>query len=134
MSNLLVDPQISADDLRKEIYDGNLVILTRLRTLADLVEYTREQLAELFSPHDPEHVHEHVAPEEMAKILGFWKPRFIHSDRSRKLVRAVIEEAGFPALHTHYDLPKPRTSFPQGHLNTGVAFAFQWPVSYTHMT
>ncbi len=45
----------------------------------------------------------------MARILGAWKPRFIHSDRSKKLVRAVIEEAGFPAEDTHYDLPKPRT-------------------------
>jgi Phytanoyl-CoA dioxygenase (PhyH) len=62
----------------------------------------------------------------MAKILGVWKPRFIHSERSKKLVRAVIEEAGFPPEQTHYDLPKPRTSFPVGHLNTGVAFAFPW--------
>ena len=33
---------------------------------------------------------------------------------------------GFAAEHTHYDLPKPRTSFPVGHLTTGVAFAFPW--------
>ena len=62
----------------------------------------------------------------MAKILGAWKPRFIHSERSRKLVRAIIAEAGFPPEDTHYDLPKPRTSFPVGHLTTGVAFAFPW--------
>lgn len=90
------------------------------------MEYTREELTELFKPHDPEFVHEHIEPAEMAKILGVWKPRFIHSERSKKLVRAVIEEAGFPPEQTHYDLPKPRTSFPVGHLNTGVAFAFPW--------
>ena len=93
---------------------GNLVILTRLQALADFVEYTREELTELFRPHDPEYVHEHIDPAEMAKILGVWKPRFIHSERSKKLVRAVIEEAGFPPEETHYDLPKPRTSFPVG--------------------
>lgn len=126
MSNFLIDPQISADGLRRELYFGSLVVLTRLRTLADFVDYTRQELTELFKPHDPQHVHEHIEPAEMAKILGVWKPHFIHSERSRKLVRAVIEEAGFPAGHTHYDLPKPRTSFPKGHLNTGVAFAFPW--------
>lgn len=126
MSSFLVDPQISADDLREELYSGSLVVLTRLRTLADFVDYTREELTELFKPHDPEHVHEHIEPAEMAKILGVWKPHFIHSHRSRKMVRAVIEEAGFRAEDTHYDLPKPRTSFPKGHLNTGVAFAFPW--------
>ena len=74
----------------------------------------------------PNTSHEHIEPAEMAKILGAWKPRFIHSEMSKKLVRAVIEEAGFPAEQTHYDLPKPRTSFPVGHLTTGVAFAFPW--------
>jgi hypothetical protein len=124
--NIVVDPAVSGDDLRQQLYTGNLIILTRLRTLNDFVEYTREQLTELFAPHDPEHVHEHIDPPEMAKILSAWKPRFIHSDRSKKLVRAVIEEAGFPAEDTHYDLPKPRTSFPVGHLTTGVAVAFPW--------
>ena len=124
--NIVVDPEVSADELRQQLYAGNLVILTRLHALSDFVEYTREELAELFKPHDPEHVHEHIRPTEMASILGKWKPHFIHSERSKKLVRAIIQEAGFPAEDTHYDLPKPRTSFPVGHLTTGVAFAFPW--------
>jgi hypothetical protein len=124
--NIVVDPAVSGDDVRQHLYAGNLVILTRLQALGDFVEYTRQELTELFSPHDPEHAHEHIEPTEMAKILSVWKPRFIHSDRSKKLVRDIIEEAGFPAEDTHYDLPKPRTSFPVGHLTTGVAFAFPW--------
>ena len=126
MTTLLTDPEVSGDELRQQLYAGNLVVLTRLRALADFVDYTREELTGLFQPHDPEHVHEHIEPPEMAKILGTWKPRFIHSDKSKKLVRAIVEEAGFPAEETHYDLPKPRTSFPVGHLTTGVAFAFPW--------
>jgi hypothetical protein len=97
-----------------------------LQALADFVDYTRGELTELFKPYDPEHVHEHIEPAEMAALLGTWKPRFIHSDTSKKLVRAVIQEAGFEPEQTHYDLPKPRTSFPVGHLTTGVAFAFPW--------
>jgi hypothetical protein len=117
---------VPSEELRRTLYAGHLVILTRLQALREFVEYTRQELAELFEPHDPEHVHEHIEPAEMAKILSVWKPRYIHSEKSKKLVRAVIEEAGFPAEETHYDLPKPRTSFPIGHLNTGVAFAFPW--------
>ena len=124
--NILVDPGVSGDDLRKQLYSGHLVILTRLQALGDFVDYTREELAELFKPYDPEHAHDHIEPPEMATILGAWKPRFIHAERSRKLVRAIIAEAGFAAEDTHYDLPKPRTSFPVGHLTTGVAFAFPW--------
>jgi hypothetical protein len=124
--HIVIDPEISSAELRQQLYTGNLVVLTRLRALGDFVDYTRQELAELFKPYDPEHVHEHIEPAEMASLLGQWKPRFIHSERSKKLVRAVIEEAGFPAEETHYDLPKPRTSFPVGHLTTGVAFAFPW--------
>ena len=32
----------------------------------------------------------------MAKMLGVWKPSFIHSEISRKLVREIIRAAGFP--------------------------------------
>jgi Phytanoyl-CoA dioxygenase (PhyH) len=124
--NIVIDPAVSPDELRQQLYAGHLVILTRLQSLHDFVDYTREELAELFRPHDPEHVHEHIEPQEMAKILSGWKPRFIHGERSRKLVRAIIAEAGFAPGDTHYDLPKPRTSFPVGHLTTGVAFAFPW--------
>jgi len=124
--SVFVDLDVPADELRQALFAGNLVILTRLRALRDFVDYTREELTALFKPYDPEHVHEHIEPTEMARILGGWKPQFIHAEQSKKLVRGIIEEAGFAANQTHYDLPKPRTSFPVGHLTTGVAFAFPW--------
>ena len=126
MSSVIIDPVGSGEELRKQLYAGNLVILTRLQALQEFVDYTREELTDLFLPYDPEHVHEHIGPPEMAKILSAWKPRFIHAEQSRKLVRTIVAEAGFAPAETHYDLPKPRTSFPEGHLTTGVAFAFPW--------
>jgi hypothetical protein len=126
MPSILTDPVIPAEELRQRLYSGDLVILTKLRALTDFVEYMRAELTELFAPHDPEHAHEHIEPAEMAKILGVWKPRWIHADRSREMVRAIIAEAGFEPAFTHYDVPKPRTSFPAGHLTTGIAFAFPW--------
>ena len=123
---VFVDPDVTADALREQLYAGNLVVLTGLQAVSNLAEYTREQLTELFRPHDPEHAHEHFDKAEMAKLLGSWKPSFIHSDRSKSLTRDIIKEAGLPAEFTHYDVPKPRTSFPVGHLTTGVAYAFPW--------
>ena len=126
MPSILTDPDIPAEELRQRLYRGDLVILTRLRALAEFVGYMRDELTELFAPHDPQHVHEHIEPTEMAQILSTWKPRWIHAERSRELVRAIIAEAGFDPEYTHYDVPKPRTSFPQGHLTSGIAFAFPW--------
>lgn len=126
MPSLLTDPEIPAADLRQRIYSGDLIILTKLRALDEFVSYLRDELAALFAPHDPERAHEFIDPAEMATLLGEWKPRWIHAERSRELVRAIIAEAGFEPEFTHYDVPKPRTSFPVGHLTTGIAFAFPW--------
>src|SRR5580658_2140910 len=123
---IYLDPQLCADDLRDELFAGHLVLLTGLPAVLELVTHTREELAALFAPHHPEQAHDHYTPDELAAVLGTWKPSFIHGRRSSELIRAVIEQAGFAPEHTYFDLPKPRTSFPQGHLNTGAAFAFPW--------
>ncbi len=70
MTTLLIDPALPGEELRQQLYDGNLVILTRLRALADFVDYTRGELTELFAPYDPEHVHEHIDPAGMADDPG----------------------------------------------------------------
>jgi len=124
--SVFVDLEVPPDEFRQALYDGNLVILTKLSAVSEFVQHAREQLTELFRPHDPEFAHEYFDPATMARMLGSWKPAFIHSDRSKKLVCQIIEQAGFAPEHTHYDVPKPRTSFPVGHLTTGVAFAFPW--------
>ncbi len=121
-----VDPNVPNSLLRQYVYEGHLVILTGLPSVTELVDHTREQLAALFHPHDPEHAHEHIDKAHMAQRLGSWKPRYIHSSTSKELVRKVIRDAGFSAEGTHYDVPKPRTSFPVGHLTTGIAYAFPW--------
>jgi hypothetical protein len=123
---ILVDPALRDDALREAIYDGDLIVLTRLQAVSDLVDYTRDQLAELFRPHDPLHAHEFIEPAVMARLLGEWKPRWIHAERSKQLVCDIITQAGLPAEFTSYDVPKPRTSFPVGHLTSGIAYAFPW--------
>lgn len=123
---IFVDPDQSPSDLRQALYDGHLVILTRLKSVADFVDYAREQLIDLFRPYEPEQAHEHFEKAQMARILGAWKPRFIHSEVSERLVRSIIREAGLSEAVTYYDVPKPRTAFPSGHLTTGIAYAFPW--------
>ena len=56
-----------------------MIILTKLPSVTTFVDYTREQLVDLFKPYDPERVHEYIDKAEMAKLLGSWKPRFMHA-------------------------------------------------------
>ena len=123
---IFVDPDVSPEELRRTLYGGNLVVLTRLSGVARLVAFAREELTNLFAPYAPELAHEHFDKAQMAQLLSQWKPAFIHSETSRRLVCDIIEEAGLSPERTHFDLPKPRTSFPVGHLTTGIAFAFPW--------
>ena len=48
--NIVIDPEVSGDELRQRLYAGNLVILTRQQALRDFVEYTRDELTELERP------------------------------------------------------------------------------------
>jgi hypothetical protein len=120
------DPGFSAQETREALFNGNVIVLTRLKSVAALVEYADAQLRDVFAPSTPETAAEDFAPAELAAMLGQWKPAFIHDPISNRLVEKIIEEAGFAGGQTYYDLPKPRTAFPEGQLNTGVAFAFPW--------
>jgi hypothetical protein len=126
MAPIHIDPGFGPDGLRASIFRGELSIFTRLPSVERFVDFARDELAAVFAPHDPEHAHEFYSDEEIADLLGVWKPRFIHHDRSRDLVRAILLEAGMPPAQTFFDVPKPRTAYPIGHINTGIAFAFPW--------
>src|SRR5262249_15432332 len=99
---------------------------TKLAPVAELVAHVREELATLFQPHQPRDAHLHHSPEELSRILGVWKPKFIHSARAKDLLKAIVRAAGFDPQETLYDGPKPRTAYPKDHLTTGIAFAFPW--------
>jgi hypothetical protein len=120
------DPAMSAAAVRELLYRGEFVVCTGLPAVGEFVDHARARLSELFEPHDPEHAHAHFNAEQLAGMLGVWKPRFIHDPRSKELVQLIIEQAGFSATETYFDVPKPRTAFPAGSLNTGIAFAFPW--------
>lgn len=109
---VFVDPELPSPLLRQRIYDGDVVILTNLPSVADLVDYTREQLVDLFRPHDQERAHEHIDKAEMASLLGSCKPRFIHTPRSKELVCNARQASPHRGLTTmSRSLPRP---FPWG--------------------
>lgn len=121
-----IDPDGDGEQIRARVHAGDLVVLTGLEPVAELAELTGAELARLFDPHPPASAHEHLTPQEMAALLGGWKPRFMRDERVNALVKDIIATVGLEPARTLYDLPKFRTSFPSGHLTTGVAFAFPW--------
>ncbi len=121
-----IDPQVSNHELRSLIYRGDLILLTKLPAVTEFAAFAQEQLTGLFAPHEPREAHSHHTPAELARILGVWKPKFIHHPHSKALLKAIVTAAGFDPAETMYDVPKPRTSYPREHLTTGIAYAFPW--------
>ncbi len=126
MSAVLVDPKLEAPELRSRLFQGDIAVFGRLSAVVEMVEHARRSLTELFYPHPPQEIHRHLGPDEMARLLIEWKPRFIHHPLSKELTRKIVKEVGFDPEDSYYDVPKPRTSFPQGHLSDGIAKAFPW--------
>ena len=126
MSIVRLNPTGSNEALRQRLFAGDLALFTELPAVAELVAHARCELERLFDGHDPQRAHERYEPSELADMLSVWKPRFMRLPESLRLSKEVLAQIGFDAHTTHYDLLKPRTSFPQGHLTTGIAAAFPW--------
>jgi hypothetical protein len=126
MTAIILDPRPEQGEILDLLYAGDLVLFTGLAAVQQLVDFARDQLIEIFSPYDPQEAHLHFSPEDAAAILAKWKPAFMREPRSKELLQAIVEQAGFSPNDTHIDLLKPRTAFPVGHLTTGIAFAFPW--------
>jgi hypothetical protein len=126
VSTVRMNPSGTNEELRQGLFSGELFVLTNLPAVAEFVEHARRELTALFAPHDPQHVHEHLDPAELAKVLADWKPKFIRHPDSIRLTKEIITQAGFDPMTAHYDLPKPRTAYPVGHLTSGIAYAFPW--------
>lgn len=119
------DPQFDDDERRRRLYEGDIVMYSRVAAVEEFVAYARAQLEAAMQPHDPLVVHHHVSPEDLAALLIEFKPKFIHDAESSRLLRAVIGELGCRLDDMYVDLPKMRTSYTTGHLTSGIAYAFQ---------
>ncbi len=126
MSTIRTNPQVDNDALREMLFAGELVVYTDIPAVAELVAHAQHELKSLFRPHDPQQAHAHFSPSQLAEMLSSWKPRFMRLEKSLRLAKEVLEQIGFNPSTTHYDLLKPRTSYPVGHLTTGIAYAFPW--------
>jgi hypothetical protein len=101
------------------------VVYSQLPEVRAFAEFTRELIRGAFAPHAPATVHLARGRDELADILIDFKPRFIHHPESIGHVRRIVSAVGGDLDLIHADVPKLRTAFPEGSLNTGIAYAFQ---------
>lgn len=124
MTSLIIDSTMSDDERRTRLYAGDLFVQTRSPAVEALVGFVRELVEEAFAPMDPVTAQYEMDVAEYARVLGELKPRFIHHDESKRLLRAVLVEQGCDPELTYFDVPRLRTSTSDDYLTTGIAYAF----------
>ena len=124
MTNVHYDAAISDDERRRLIYSGDLFVYSPSDASRELVKFARDMVAEVFGTRNPELAQYDLPVEEYARMLGEFKPRFIHHPECKRLLPKMLEAVGCDLGSTYFDVPRIRTSTSDDYLTTGIAFAF----------
>jgi hypothetical protein len=123
MNTTYFDPRFDDDSRRERLYDGQLVVFgPRPSTLA-LIDHARAMIEEAFDGIDPLVAQYEMPVERYVEICAPLKPAFIHNDRTKKLLRAAVEDFGCDLEQTYIDVPRLRMVTSYGYLTSGVGYA-----------
>jgi hypothetical protein len=123
MNTVHFDPQFGDAERRRQLYAGQLVVMSPRPSTLALVEFAREMLERAFGPIDPRQAQHHMPVEEFAAIVAPLKPAFIHHPTSWQLVSQILRDFGCDPDETYLDVPRLRISTSDGYLTSGVAYA-----------
>jgi hypothetical protein len=124
MGAIHFDRNLSDDERRDALYEGGLFVYSPRASTRALCDFTREMIEAAFAPLEPEEAHRELPVERYAQILAELKPAFIHHPESKRLIRELLAEFGCDPERTYFDVPRLRSSTPNGYLTTGIAYAF----------
>ncbi|HEY8507283.1 MAG TPA: hypothetical protein VIL32_02935 [Steroidobacteraceae bacterium] len=124
MTVLYIDSALSDDARREKLYAGDVFVYSPTSASKALCEFARQLLREAFGSLDPERAQYEMPVEQFARVLAEVKPKFIHHDESKRLIRALLRELGCDEQETYFDVPRMRSSTSDGYLTTGIAYAF----------
>ena len=125
MVNVYIDPAFDDEERRSHLFAGDVIVYTHVPEVESFAAFARALINEAFDPQDPITVHESRTREQLADTLIDFKPKFIHHPESMEHLRRITKALGASPEATYADVPKLRTAFPSGSLNTGIAYAFQ---------
>ncbi len=114
----------AGDDLRRErLYAGQLFVFSPRESSLALTEHARTMIEKAFGDIDPRKAQYEMPVERYVEICAPLKPAFIHNDRTKELVRGVIEDFGCDLEDIYQDVPRLRMVTSDGYLTSGVGYA-----------
>jgi len=112
------------DTRRRDLYQGELFVLSPRPTTLALVEHAREMIEEAFAGKDPRTAQYELSVEEFVAIVAPLKPAFIHHPRTKALIQAMLADLGCDPEATYFDVPRLRTMTSDDYLKAGVGYQF----------
>jgi hypothetical protein len=123
-NTIYYDSDVSDDDRRQELYDGQLCVFSPRKSTLDFVGFARSMIEDAFGGLDPRTAQDHMEVERYADLLGNLKPTFIHHPESKRHLQTILEDFGCALEQTYFDVPRMRSSTSSGYLTTGIAYAW----------
>jgi hypothetical protein len=123
-NTIYYDSDVSDDDRRQELYDGQLFVFSPRKSTLDFVGFARSMIEDAFGGLDPRTAQDHMEVERYADLLGNLKPTFIHHPESKRHLQTILEDFGCDLEQTYFDVPRMRSSTSSGYLTTGIAYAW----------
>ncbi|MBV9345126.1 MAG: hypothetical protein JO341_09490 [Gammaproteobacteria bacterium] len=124
MTALYLDANLTDDERRHRLYQGDLFVYAPSPESLELVAFAREMLRQAFAPHDPELAQYSMPVADFAALLGELKPKFIHHPECKRLLPALLQRLGCDPHKTYFDVPRLRSATSDEYLTTGIAYAF----------
>ena len=124
MSTIFFDSQMSDDERRRQLYQGNLFVFSPTKSSLELCGFARKLAGDAFAPFDPRQAQYHFHVEKYVEILAVLKPKFIHDANCKELIRAIFTELGCDTAKTYFDVPRLRTMTHGDYLTAGLAYPF----------
>ena len=117
------DASVDDAERRRRLYDGQIFVFSPRPSSLALVEHAREMIEAAFAGIDPLVAQYEMSVERYVEICAPLKPAFIHNDRTKELVRAVLDDFGCDLDRTYQDVPRLRMVTSHGYLTSGVGYA-----------
>ena len=124
MSTIYVDAVTTDGSRRRELYDGDLHVVSANAGSNELCGLARELSQDAFAPLDPQVAQESMPVEEYAAVLADLKPAFIHHAKAKEAIHQMLSELGCDTERTYFDVPRLRTMAHGEYLKAGLALQF----------
>ena len=123
MHTVYLDSNASESVRRSRIFEGQIFLFSPRASIRALGEHARSMIEEAFPGKDPRYVQFDMPVENYVAVVAPLKPRFIHNDETKRLIRELLADLGCDLETTYQDVPRLRMVTSDAYLTAGVGYA-----------